>query len=113
MNNERLAQAAAEGTRIGRPKPGRPKYTKTEAELALERLLDRHQKWLMVQPELLLLWTQDRYTRRRVAHLLGSALLTIPFREMTESTPPNRAMRRAIFQELERADREWFKGVEQ
>lgn len=73
-----------------------------EAEAALHRLLDHHQKWLMAQPEFLLLWTQDRATRRRVAELLSKELTTIPVREMNENTPPNREMRRAILAELKR-----------
>lgn len=83
-----------------------------EAELALHSLLDKHQKWLLQQNELLLLWTTDRNTRRRVAKALADELLTIPVREMNETAPPNRAQRRRIIQELERADRRWWKGVE-
>lgn len=76
------------------------KTSQAEAELALERLLDRHQKWLMQQPEVLLLWTQDRQTRRRVAELLAKELTTIPVRDSNENTPPNRAMRRALMQAM-------------
>jgi hypothetical protein len=80
----------------------------TEAEAALHRLLDHHQKWLMSQPEFLLLWTQDRQTRRRVAALLAKELTTIPVRDINENTPPNRAMRKAILAELKRqAGAEW------
>ena len=82
--------------------------TSTEAEVALHRLLDHHQKWLMSQPEFLLLWTQDRQTRRRVAELLAKELTTIPAREVNENTPPNRAMRRAILAELKaRGGADW------
>ncbi|MES2156015.1 MAG: hypothetical protein V4510_12855 [bacterium] len=54
----------------------------------------------MTQPEFLLLWTQDRATRKRVAELLVKELTTIPTRDFDENTPPNRAMRRAILAEL-------------
>lgn len=74
-----------------------------ENELAIERLLDRHQKWLLQQPEMLLLWPQSRQLRRRVAELLASELLTIPHRVMGENDPPRRAMRRHILEELQMA----------
>lgn len=83
-----------------------------EAELALHRLLDKHQAWLIQQPELLLLWTADRNTRRRAAKALADELLTIPVRAMTETTPPNRALRRRILAELERNNPRWWGGVE-
>lgn len=82
--------------------------TPMEAELALNQLLDHHQKWLMQQPQLLLLWPLGRGTRRRVADLLAKELMTIPTRTMNENTPPNRAMRRAILAELERHDPRWW-----
>jgi len=62
----------------------------------LNSLLDSHQKWLMQQREMLLLWPLDRNVRRRIATLLAKELLTIPVREFDENTPPNRAVRRAI-----------------
>lgn len=85
--------------------------TEVEAEEALHRLLDKHQKWLLQQPELLLLWPLDRQTRRRVANLLATELLTIPHRVMDENTPPNRVMRRAMMAELKKADPRWWEGL--
>lgn len=83
-----------------------------EAELAIERLLDKHEKWLILQPEVLLLWTQDRNTRKRVAQLLAKQMTTIPVRDMDENTPPNRAMRRAILDALAHDNPEYWQGVE-
>ena len=82
-----------------------------EAELALNTLLDKHQKWLMMQPELLLLWPLGRQTRKTVARLLATELLTIPVRESNENTPPNRAMRREMMRVLERTSPTWWEGL--
>jgi hypothetical protein len=78
--------------------------------MALESLLDKHQRWLLMQPELLLLWEQGRSTRRRVAELLAKELLTIPVRQFNENTPPNRATRKAIVRELDKAGVQWWQG---
>lgn len=72
------------------------KPSQAEVEMHLNSLLDSHQKWLMQQREMLLLWPLDRNVRRRIATLLAKELLTIPVREFDENTPPNRAVRRAI-----------------
>ncbi len=82
-----------------------------EAEAALTRLLDHHQKWVMAQPEVLFLWAQDRHARKRVAELLVKELLTIPRRDFNENTPPNRTMRRAMLQALKQSNPEWWKEV--
>jgi hypothetical protein len=82
-----------------------------EADAALNRLLDHHQHWLLAQPELLMLWTQDRATRRRVAKLVADELLTIPTRNLNENTPPSRAMRRAILAELKRSNPEFWEDA--
>lgn len=81
-----------------------------ENEVHLHALLDKHQKWLMQQPELLLLWVQDRQTRRRVAELLAKELLTIPVRNM-ENALPNRAMRKQILAQLAKADPTVWEGM--
>jgi hypothetical protein len=81
------------------------------AELALERLLDHHEAWLLQQPELLILWMQGRHVRREVARLLAKQLSTIPVRKMTEDTPPSRAWRRNFFRALKRGNPTWFQGV--
>ena len=87
------------------------KLSQAEAEGALHELLDRHQKWLMQQPAMLLLWPLDRATRRRVADLLAKELLTIPTRDINENTPPNRAVRRAILAELARQNPTWWEDA--
>lgn len=87
------------------------KLSQAEAEAALHELLDHHQKWLMAQPAMLLLWPLDRATRRRVAELLARELLTIPVRTFNENTPPNRALRRAILAELKRNNPTWWEEV--
>ena len=74
-----------------------------EVEARIHTLLDHHQKWLLTQPEMLLLWPLDRATRHRVASLLAKELLTIPTRDMNESTPPNRTLRRSIMREIRKA----------
>lgn len=87
--------------------------SQAEAEMAIEALLDKHQRWLMQQPELLLIWSQPRPTRKRVADLLAKELTTIPVRLIDENTLPNRAMRREILATIRRADPEFWKGVVQ
>jgi hypothetical protein len=91
------------------------KYTEAgseaEAELAVERLFDKLHGWMMQQPELLFIWSQDRYTRRRVSEMIAKELVTIPTRRIDDSTPPNRAFRRAIVAEMKKADPEWWTGV--
>lgn len=82
--------------------------TQAEAEAALHELLDKHQRWVMSQPQMLLLWPLGRATRRRVAELLAKELLTIPHRVFDENTPPNREMRRAMIQELNRVNPRWW-----
>lgn len=79
--------------------------SRTEAELALERLLDKHVRWLLQQPEVLYLWMQGRQTRRRVADILAKQLTTIPV--TTPDGMPNRAMRRAMFAELNKNPDWW------
>ena len=78
------------------------KLSQAEVDLLLTELLDKHQKWLFQQREMLLLWPLGRATRRKVADLLAKELLTIPVRQLNENTPPNRAMRRAILQMMAR-----------
>lgn len=80
--------------------------SKAEAELALERLLDKHVQWLLQQPEVLFLWMQDRQTRRRVSEILAKQLTTIPV-AMPDGQTPNRAMRRAMFQVLNKNPDWW------
>jgi hypothetical protein len=86
-----------------------PVGSPAEAELALTRLLDKLQKWLVVQPEIVLLWGQDRTTRKRVAAAIVDELTHIPTRE--SSDVPNRSQRRRIIRELERQDKDWWKGI--
>lgn len=81
--------------------------SQAEAEAAIERLLDKLSNWLIAQPELLILWTQPRSTRKRVAELLAHELMTIPKRMVDETTPPNRSVRRAILRELEKNGAYW------
>jgi hypothetical protein len=80
--------------------------SKAEAEMAVERLLDKHVRWLLQQPEVLYLWMQDRQTRRRVAAILAKQLTHIPV--TTPDGMPNRAQRRAIFKALE-TDPDWWR----
>lgn len=85
-----------------------PIGSEAEAELAIERLLDKLQKWILIQPEAILLWSRDRDTRKRVCKLIATELTRIPVREGQEI---NRSMRREIIRELNRQEREWWKGV--
>ncbi len=70
----------------------------TQQEEAVERLLDKLDRWLLQQPEWLYLMSEDRQTRREVAALVAKELLTIPLRG--ESEVPNRKMRRYILAAL-------------
>lgn len=81
-----------------------------ENEVYLHTLLDKHQRWLMQQPEMLVLWMQDRQTRRRLAELLAKELLTIPVRNM-ENAAPNRAMRKQMLKVLAKADPTQWEGT--
>jgi len=65
----------------------------------------------MVQPEwLLLMGLPERQVRKRVADLVAKELMLMPKREY--GGEPNRALRRHIIRELDKAEREWWKGVE-
>ena len=88
---------------------GQP-VTRAEAELAVERLLSKLEGWLLQQPEMLLIWTQDRDTRKRVEREVAKLLTTIPARGMVDA---NRAFRRRIIKALERQHRDWYEGIEQ
>ncbi len=86
-----------------------PVGSEVEAELAMERLLDKLQRWMLQQPEVVLLWAQDRGTRKRVAAAVVDELARIPTR--TPDGEPNRAQRRRIMEELRKADADWWKGI--
>ena len=82
--------------------------TPVEVEAAVERLMDKLEKWLIVQPEMLMLWNADRDTRKRVCSLIAKELMIIPTREGQEL---NRPMRRKITREMLRAERKWWKDI--
>lgn len=83
--------------------------SKAEAEMAIERLLDKMEAWILQQPEVLLIWTQDRYTRKEAARAIADMMTTIPRRE---ADTLNRAARKRLFKALDAADREWWRGIE-
>lgn len=82
--------------------------SQAEAELAIERLLDKMEAWLLQQPEAVLIWTQPRDTRKRAARAIADLLALIPTRENVEG---NRKLRRLIIKELEHENREWYKDI--
>ena len=85
-----------------------PIGSQVEAELAIERLLDKLEKWIIAQPEAVLIWGQPREVRKRVGEAIAKEMTTIPTRE---GQPLNRNMRREITRELNRQEREWWKGI--
>ena len=86
--------------------------TQVEAELAIERLLDHLQHWLVTQPEWpVLMGASDRGTRKRVARLIAEELTTIPTQQFAKPVA-NRKLRRAMMKELAAAEKEWFAGLD-
>jgi len=82
--------------------------SRVEAELAVERLLDKFTAWLLQQPEVILVWSQDRTTRKRVAEALADGFTKIPVREGQEY---NRDVKRRVVREMNRQEREWWRGI--
>jgi hypothetical protein len=67
-------------------------------EYRLNTLLDKLEKWLVLQPEWMELMLQDRKARRRAATLVAQELMRLPVREASPQL--NRAMRRRIWKEV-------------
>lgn len=82
--------------------------SRAEAELAIERLFDHLEGWLLQQPEVLLIWMQPRGVRKDVAQAIGDLVTTIPTRE---NVVGNRSARRRALRAMDAAEREWWKGV--
>jgi hypothetical protein len=81
--------------------------TAHEVDLAVERLLDKLDRWLLLQPEwLLLMGLPERGIRKRVADLVAKELLLMP--KAPSTGEPGRQMRRAIIRELHRSKKEWW-----
>jgi hypothetical protein len=74
-------------------------YVPSEVETAMERLLDKFTRWVVLQPEWVLLFNHDRATRRRVADALSKSLTTIP---KYENPGLNRKMRHTVASLLKR-----------
>lgn len=73
----------------------------SETELAIEKLMDHLDRWLLQQPEwLYLMGLPDRATRRRLATLIARELTTIP----VDTTAPvlGRQMRRKLLAEFQK-----------
>lgn len=68
-----------------------------ETEASLEILLDKLERWLIMQPEWVLVFNHDRASRRRAADLVAKELTTIPQRI---DQPLNRKLRRTILAAL-------------
>ena len=82
--------------------------TAHEAELALERLFDKHAAWLVQQPEWRIVLALPRKTRKRIAQDLAVSITTIP----TNPEPGfGRDVVRRIVRQIERDDRAWYKGL--
>lgn len=67
-------------------------------EYRLNTLLDKLEKWLVLQPEWMELMLQDRKARRRAATLVAQELMRLPVREASPQL--NREMRRRIWREV-------------
>lgn len=83
---------------------------KAEAEQDVQVLLDKLDRWLLVQPEWVrLMGLPERNVRKRVAALVAEELLLMPVSPPTGQ--PGRQRRREIVRELEKSKREWFRGT--
>lgn len=84
---------------------------RAEAEQDVQVLLDKLDRWLLVQPEWVrLMGLPERNVRKRVAHLVAEELLLMPV--SPPSNTPGRVMRRKIVRELEKSKREWWRGTD-
>lgn len=84
---------------------------RAEAEQDVQVLLDKLDRWLLLQPEWVrLMGLPERNIRKRVAHLVAEELLLMPV--APPSGVPGRQRRRAIVRELEKSEREWFRGID-
>jgi len=73
----------------------------------IEVLLDKLDRWLLVQPEwLLLMGLPERQIRKQVATLVAKELLLMPKREY--GGEPNRAMRRQIIAAMRKSKVPWW-----
>ena len=85
--------------------------TSTEAQLQVDKLLDKLERWLVQQNEwLILMGLPERHVRKAVARLVVKELLLMPVRK-DENITLGREKRRAIMRELEKSEREWYRGV--
>lgn len=76
-------------------------------EAAVHSLLDKLESWLEQQPEwVMFIGGADRTARKRVAAEIAKLMTTIPATK--SDTPVNRAHRRRIVREMERAERAWW-----
>jgi hypothetical protein len=88
-----------------------PLGSEAEAELAIERLFDKLENWLIQQPETLVIWAQPRNTRKRAGKVIADAMTTIPKRAF-DSKGMSRRMRRDVLKQLREQDqREWWKDI--
>jgi len=79
-----------------------------EAELAIERLMEKLEAWVLQQPEALLIWAQGRHARKHAATEIAHIMTRIPTRDNPEM---NRAAKRRLIAALEKEDKEWWKGI--
>lgn len=83
---------------------------KAEAEADVQILLDKLDRWLLLQPEWVrLMGLPERQVRKQVARLVAEELLLMPV--SPPSPTPGRQLRRQIVRELEKSEREWFRGT--
>ncbi len=79
-------------------------------EASIQTLLDKLDRWLMVQPEwLLLMGLPERQIRKQVATLVAKELLLMPKR--VYGGEPNRAQRRQIIAALNKSGVPWWLGA--
>ena len=69
---------------------------------AVNALLDRLERWLIMQPEWPACFLADRKTRRRAATLLAQRLFTLPT-FVEHEVVVNRTVKRAVMRELRKA----------
>lgn len=86
---------------------------RAEAEQDVQVLLDKLERWLLVQPEWLrLMGLPERHVRKKVAALVAEELLLMPVPLPGKTPQIGRERRRAIVRELEKSEREWFRGID-
>jgi hypothetical protein len=83
--------------------------SEAEAHMAVERLMDKLEAWVVQQPEALLIWAQSKHVRKLAAREIAVIMTNIPTRNNPEAM--NREQRKRLLKALEAEDKKWFEGI--